>query len=366
MIDKAQDEFFMRQALALAQKAQPIAMPNPAVGCVIVRDGVILGRGFTQRPGGDHAEIQAVKDALTRTDSLQGACVYVTLEPCSHYGRTPPCAKRLIAEKVERVVAACVDPNPSVAGRGLKMLEQAGIAVTCGVLEHEAWMSNAGFMTQMSEHRAWVRAKCAMSLDAQTALQNGQSQWITGPQAREDGHRYRARAGAILTGIGTVLADDPQLNVRLEGVQADPLKVIVDSRLRLNSAAKIIVPGRTVVATASTDTEQIDRIKALGCQVWYLPQAQGSGVDLRALIQALSAQHINEIHVEAGATLNGALLKAGLIDELLVYVAPKLLGPGRGAFDLSALTDLTQADLWHFDHVEPVGCDMKMILTKRK
>ena len=241
-----QDCEYMRRALALAAKARPISPPNPSVGCVIVRDGCVLGEGYTQKTGSDHAEIQAIKNAYAHSQDVVGATVYVTLEPCSHYGRTPPCALRLIKEKVARVVVACLDPNPLVSGRGVSMLRQAGIEVQVGVLEQEAWQMNAGFMTRMTEQRPWVRAKVAMSLDGFTALRSGESQWITSDTAREDGRRWRCVAGAVLTGLGTVLADNPSLTARIDGKlqQRQPLKVLVDSSLQVNADNRFLTKGR--------------------------------------------------------------------------------------------------------------------------
>ena len=360
-----QDFQYMQQALALARLAQPISMPNPAVGCVLVRDGMVIGQGHTLPVGNDHAEVQAVKDCLAKGNDLKGATAYVTLEPCSHYGRTPPCALRLINEGIGRVVIACLDPNPLVAGRGVRMLEEAGVKVEVGLCEDEAWMSNAGFMTRMVKKRPWVRLKVAMSLDGQTALTNGVSQWITGAEARQDGHRYRARSGAIVTGIGTVLADDPQMTVRLGDVvaQRQPLKVVLDSTLKMPLDAKIL-QGQTLIVTCDDQTQKAQKLRELGAEVVSLPSDDGK-VDLSALLDELGRREINDVHLEAGAVLNGAFLDADLVDELVVYMAPKILGAGRGAFDIAMLTSLGGVRSWHVRSFERLGADLKIILTKR-
>ena len=354
----------MQQALGLARLAQPISMPNPAVGCVLVRDGIVIGQGHTLSVGNDHAEVQAVKDAIARGNSLKGATAYVTLEPCSHWGRTPPCALRLINEGIGRVVVACLDPNPLVAGRGVRMLQEAGITVDVGLCEQDAWLSNAGFMTRMLKKRPWVRLKVAMSLDGQTALANGVSQWITGPEARQDGHRYRARSGAVVTGIGTVLADNPQMTVRLDGQVAErqPLKVVLDSTLKMPLEAKIL-QGKTLIVTRDDQCEKARQLCEMGAEVMALPSDDGK-IDLNALLDELGRREINDVHLEAGAILNGAFLDADLVDEMVVYMAPKVLGAGRGAFDIAALTSLGGVRTWHVRMFDRVGADLKIILTK--
>lgn len=354
----------MQQALGLARLAQPISMPNPAVGCVLVRDGVVIGQGHTLSVGNDHAEVQAVKDAYRGGHDLKGATAYVTLEPCSHYGRTPPCALRLIDEGIARVVIACLDPNPLVAGRGVRMLKEAGIDVEVGLCEQEAWMSNAGFMTRMVKNRPWVRLKVAMSLDGQTALSNGVSQWITGAQARQDGHRYRARSGAIVTGIGTVMADDPQMTVRIDDQEAErqPLKVVLDSNLKISLTAKIL-KGKTLIVTCDDQCEKANKLRELGAEVIALQQDDGK-IDLNALLVELGRREINDVHLEAGAILNGAFLDADLVDEIVVYMAPKILGDGRGAFDIAQLTTLGGVRSWQIREFDRVGTDLKIILTK--
>ena len=311
--------------------------------------------------------IQAVKDAYRRGNDLEGATAYVTLEPCSHYGRTPPCALRLIKEKVSRVVVACLDPNPLVAGRGIAMLRDNGIEVEVGVLENEAWFINAGFMTRMQFHRPWVRAKVAMSMDGLTALPNGKSQWITGDQARQDGHRYRSFSGAIVTGIGTVLADDPQMNVRLnnESFPRQPLKVLLDSRLRVSPEAKLFDDGHSLVVCAQMNKEKAQLLCAKGVEVLCLPSQNGQ-VDLSQLMQELARREINDVHVEAGATLNGALLEADLIDEMLIYIAPKFLGQGRGALTLPLIEDLNQLSSWHIQQHDKIGEDMRLVLRRKE
>ena len=358
---------YMKRALALAAKARPISPPNPSVGCVIVRDGTVLGEGFTQKTGSDHAEIQAIKDAYARGGNIAGATVYVTLEPCSHYGRTPPCALRLIKEKVARVVVACLDPNPLVAGRGVVMLRQAGIEVQVGVLEQEAWQMNAGFMTRMTEQRPWVRAKVAMSLDGFTALGNGESQWITGEAAREDGRRWRCVAGAVLTGLGTVLADNPSLTARVEGKlqERQPLKVLVDSSLRVNAENRFFDEGQVLVVCVQKNDAKIQQLAAREAEVLQLPGADNR-VDLKALLSELARREVNEVHVEAGSILTGEMLRQNLVDELLVYVAPKILGEGRHAFKLPAVQSLSDCESWILAECSQVGNDVRMILRKRK
>ena len=290
------DSDYMKRALELAQKARPISPPNPSVGCVIVRNHQVLGEGFTQKTGSDHAEIQAIKNANAKGFDIEGATIYVTLEPCSHYGRTPPCAMRLIKEKVARVVVACLDPNPLVAGRGLRMLRDAGIEVETGVLESEAWQMNAGFMTRMTEQRPWVRAKVAMSLDGFTALANGESQWITGEAAREDGRQWRCVAGAILTGVGTVLADQPSLTARVGGFlqERQPLKVLVDSNLRVNLDNPFFRDGNVLVACAREIPDKVQSLCQLGAEVLSLP-GKDNRVDLVALMAELAKREVNEI-----------------------------------------------------------------------
>lgn len=361
------DREYMQRALKLAAKARPISPPNPSVGCVIVRDGEVLGEGFTQKTGSDHAEIQAIKSANKRGFDVKGATVYVTLEPCSHYGRTPPCAMRLIDEKVARVVSACLDPNPLVAGRGISMLRQAGIEVETGLLQEEAWQMNAGFMTRMTENRPWVRAKVAMSLDGFTALPNGESQWITDSDAREDGRRWRCVAGAVLTGVGTVLADNPSLTARINGElqERQPLKVLVDSSLKVNADNRFFDEGPILVVCAKSVPEKRSLLQKRGVEVWDLPSADGR-VDLHGLLHELAKREINEVHVEAGAILTGEMVRLGLVDELVCYIAPKILGAGRSVFTLPAVQALSECQEWITADCARVGNDVRLILRKRK
>ncbi|MDP1952619.1 MAG: bifunctional diaminohydroxyphosphoribosylaminopyrimidine deaminase/5-amino-6-(5-phosphoribosylamino)uracil reductase RibD, partial [Betaproteobacteria bacterium] len=304
------DRLHMAEALRLAEKGLWTTSPNPRVGCVIVRDGRVVGSGWHARAGEPHAEAHALKEA---GDRAAGATVYVTLEPCSHHGRTPPCADALIAAKPARVVAAMQDPNPQVAGSGFDKLRAAGISVESGLMEAEASELNIGFVARMTRGLPWVRMKIAASLDARTALANGQSQWITGPEARRDGHAWRARACAVLTGIGTVRDDDPQLNVRDVQTPRQPLKVVVDSRLQLAPTAKLLATGRVLVAAAVADQARIAALQGQGAEVLVLPDAGGK-VDLAQLMRELARRELNEVHVEAGYKLNGSLLAAGLVD----------------------------------------------------
>jgi diaminohydroxyphosphoribosylaminopyrimidine deaminase/5-amino-6-(5-phosphoribosylamino)uracil reductase len=333
----AADHEYMAQALRLARNGMYSTSPNPRVGCVMVRDGQVVGEGWHERAGLPHAEINALRAAGA---GAKGATLYVTLEPCSHTGRTPPCADALIEAGVARVVAAMQDPNPLVAGQGLERLRAAGIEVACGLLEVEALELNIGFVTRMTLGRPWLRLKTASSLDGKSALNNGVSQWITGAEARRDVHRLRARSCALLTGIGTVLADDPQLNVRDVETARQPLRVVVDSTLRTPPTAKILDGGGCLIATASPDRERIARLEDAGAEIIGLPGTPGR-VDLPGLMQTLAQRGINEVTVEAGCTLNGALLEANLVDELVMYVAPLLLGDkARGLFGMRELTEM--------------------------
>lgn len=348
----------MAQALRLAEHGLYSTTPNPRVGCVIVKDGEVVGEGWHRRAGEAHAEVHALRDAGERT---QGATAYVTLEPCSHHGRTPPCADALIAAGVSRVVAAMQDPNPQVAGRGLARLAAAGVVAECGLLEVEARELNLGFVSRMTRGRPWLRMKVAASLDGKTALKNGVSQWITGPQARQDGHRWRARACAILSGIGTVREDDPRLNVRGVQTSRQPLKVIVDSRLDLSLTAKLLDAGDVIVATACDDQERANALRGLGVEMLHLPGANGR-VDLHALMQELGRRGVNELHVEGGGRLNGALIDAGLVDEVLFYLAPCLIGDAaRGMFNLPALASLADKTTLLIRDVRMIGSDLRIL-----
>lgn len=372
-LGQARPEDAERMALAVqeAKKAWRLSPPNPSVGAVIFKDGRLIGRGFTQRAGGPHAEIMAMRDADARGESLEGAEVYVTLEPCSHYGRTPPCALALIERKVKRVVAAILDPNPLVAGRGLRMLEEAGIEVVSGVMAEEAREVNIGFLTRMTRGTPWVRMKWAQTLDGRTALPDGRSKWITGEQARMDGQYWRGRAGAVLTGIGTVLADDPQMNVRLPDQARQPLRVVLDPRLEMPLEAKLLRSegGAVLIAAgaacgASPD-EKVKQLEAAGAQVIRLPAPNDPGhVDLQALLIELARREVNELHVEAGERLNGAFLDAGLVDELLVYVAPCLFGAGMAPAAAAAPASPGQARRWQVREVKTIGADVRMIFWR--
>ncbi|QGZ55350.1 bifunctional diaminohydroxyphosphoribosylaminopyrimidine deaminase/5-amino-6-(5-phosphoribosylamino)uracil reductase RibD [Paraburkholderia acidiphila] len=358
------DFVHMERALALAQRGLYTTDPNPRVGCVLVKDGVVIGEGFTQPAGQDHAEIQAMKDARARGHDLRGATAYVTLEPCSHFGRTPPCANALIEAKVGRVIAAMEDPNPLVSGRGLSILRNAGIDVRCGLLANEARELNIGFVSRMTRKRPWVRMKVAASLDGRTGLPSGESQWITGEAARADGHAWRARASAILTGIGTVKEDDPRMTVRAVDTPRQPKRVLIDSRLDVSPLAQIFVGAPTLLFCAALDASNEERAEALrarGAEIVALGNEQGK-VDLPAMLAELAVRGVNELHVEAGYKLNGSLLREGCVDELLVYVAPSLLGTNSlGMIDIAAPATLDERTRLAFHSVDRLGNDLRIL-----
>jgi diaminohydroxyphosphoribosylaminopyrimidine deaminase/5-amino-6-(5-phosphoribosylamino)uracil reductase len=350
----------IRLALEWASKGLFTTAPNPRVGCVIVKDNQIIGEGHTQPAGQAHAEVQAMNDAASRGFDVRGATVYVTLEPCSHHGRTPPCADALIRAGVAKVVVAIPDPNPLVAGQGLAKLKEAGVEVVCGVLEDEAREMNIGFLSRMQSGKPWVRMKAAASLDGKTALHNGHSQWITSDAARDDGHWWRARACAILTGIGTVNQDDPQMNVRAVDTERQPRRIVVDSGLQINPDARILAGGGTWVAAARPSPEKEAQLRDRGAEIIMLPNANGK-VDLPALMLELGRRQVNELHVEAGFKLNGSLIREGCVNELLLYLAPSLLGDAQGLFDLHALEKLDGKCELSFHEVKQIGADLRIL-----
>jgi diaminohydroxyphosphoribosylaminopyrimidine deaminase/5-amino-6-(5-phosphoribosylamino)uracil reductase len=355
--------------LALAEQAVGLSDPNPRVGCLIVSaDGAaILGQGHTQAAGGPHAEVMALRDAQARGHDVRGATVYVTLEPCAHHGRTPPCCDALAAAGVGRVEIAVGDPNPLVNGQGTARLAAAGIAIGRAPddVALRARELNIGFFSRMERGRPWLRMKIAASLDGLTALPNGASQWITGADARADGHAFRRRAGAVLTGIGTLLADDPSLDVRLVETARQPLRCVVDARLDTPPTARLFdAVAPVILFTASTDAERRAALAARGAEIVDVP-AHGGRLDLAAVLDAIAARHVNELHVEAGARLNGALLQAGRVDELLLYVAPTLLGAGRGMASLGPFESLSQGLDFEFHAAARVGADLRILARTR-
>ena len=366
---------FMQKALDLAEQALRITSPNPRVGCVIVSaQGHVVGQGHTQRAGGPHAEIVALQDAASRNLSVEGATVYVTLEPCAHHGKTGPCCDALIKAKVAKVVIAMVDPNPLVAGKSIDRLKAAQVEVELGDGAAASSALNPGFLSRMTRQKPWVRMKIAASLDGQTALQNGQSQWITGPEARADGHAWRARACAILTGIGTVLEDNPLLDLRLSPHTDSPPRmphlVIVDSRLDTPLDARLFehtrpdsaTPRQVWIYAAIDNPDKRAALEAKGAHVSLLPNPQGK-VDLEALLQDLAHREVNELHVEAGHKLNGSLIREGCVDEVLLYLAPQMLGLGQGMAQWGPLDNLSQALRLEFKETSLIGKDLRVLAS---
>ena len=349
----------MAEALRLAERGLYTTDPNPRVGCVLVKDGRMVGRGFHRKAGEAHAEVLALKDAGT---AARGATVYLSLEPCAHFGRTGPCADALITAGVARVIAAMQDPNPLVAGRGFTKLKAAGIETASGLLEEQARLLNSGFISRMVRGRPWIRSKLAASLDGRTALTSGESKWISSEAARCDVQHWRARSSAILTGIGTLLTDDPALTVRLPGEWRQPRRMVVDSQLRTPPAARILKQaGETHIATVVKDSTRQAPLAKAGAQLLTLPAKDGH-VDLDMLLRRLAELECNEVLVEAGAGLNGALLQAGLVDELIIYMAASLLGDSaRGMFHLPPLASMQQRLKLRLTDVRTVGDDLRIL-----
>lgn len=354
------DRIHMARALQLAEKGLYTTAPNPRVGCVLVNEGKVVGEGWHMRTGGPHAEVHALTQAGSKA---RNATAYVSLEPCCHHGRTPPCTEALITAGVARVVVAMQDPNPEVAGKGLAQLEAAGIEVSSGLMQTQAEALNPGFIQRMRDGRPWVRCKMAMSVDGRTAMASGESQWITSSAARQQVHRLRARSSAIITGIGTVLADDPSLNVRLheqvpEGGWLQPVRLVLDPNLNTPKDARLLQQaGRSIIVTAVNDAERQRELEQAGAEVVHLPSPGGT-IDLPALLTYLANEQMNEILLETGATLSGAMLRAGLVDELKIYMAPHLMGnAARGLFNLPGLDRMDQRINLHISDIRAVGSD---------
>ncbi|MCV2361194.1 bifunctional diaminohydroxyphosphoribosylaminopyrimidine deaminase/5-amino-6-(5-phosphoribosylamino)uracil reductase RibD [Paucibacter sp. TC2R-5] len=371
----ADDLSAMRHALALAEGAIGLSDPNPRVGCVIVAtDGRLLGSGHTQAAGAAHAEVMALRDAQARGADLQGvlmrgATAFVTLEPCSHHGRTPPCCEALIGAGLARVVAAIEDPNPQVAGQGMARLAAAGLQTSVGLLADEARELNIGFFTRMQTGLPFVRMKIAASMDGRTALLNGRSQWITSSPARSDGHAWRRRAGAILTGIGTLRDDNPRLDVRLVPTALQPLRVVIDSRLETPVDAQVLAPpGEVLIYCAIDPQTQAPHAQALRAGGATLIEIAGAKakVDLAGVLRDLGTRGVNELHIEAGHKLNGSLLREGLVDELLVYMAPKLLGPGLEMAALGPFESLQEVQSWRWLDCSMIGEDLRLRARPRR
>ncbi|WP_428352951.1 bifunctional diaminohydroxyphosphoribosylaminopyrimidine deaminase/5-amino-6-(5-phosphoribosylamino)uracil reductase RibD [Methyloprofundus sp.] len=355
----AQDCEYMARALLLAKKGNYTTKPNPRVGCVLVKNNTIIAEGWHKRAGQGHAEVEALK----QTKNAQGATAYVTLEPCSHYGRTAPCAEALIKAGVTRVVIAMQDPNPLVAGKGQALLEQAGISVCCGVLETEAQQLNKGFITRMLSGKPYVTSKLAMSLDGRTAMASGESKWITSPEARQDVQKLRAASGAVLTGIDTVLADDPSMNVRMENVDVEqPIRVILDSSLRTPVTAKLLaLAGRTIILTCANEQLKIEALEQVGAEVYHLEADTKGRLDLQEVLIFLAQQQVNDVLIEAGSVLNGAMLQQGLIDECIVYMAPSILGAsGRGLFAMPDVVEMADKIQLQFVDMRKISMDIRL------
>lgn len=362
----ATDAEYMARAIGLAKRGWYGTPPNPRVGCVLVHNARVIGEGWHQCTGDAHAEINALRDAEARRGKLAGATAYVTMEPCCHHGRTPPCTDALIDAGLARVVVGMQDPSPQVDGGGVAALRVAGIEVETGVLEGDCAALNPGFVSRIVRGRPRVRVKLAMSLDGRTAAADGESRWITGPAARDDVHRLRAESGAVLVGSGTALADDPELTVRLEGDWRQPLRVVLDSDLRLLPTARMLSqPGRTLVVTSVETGPSWDALAVAGADIRWVPRA-AVGLDLRAVLDVLAKEQINDVLVEAGSRLAGTLLEAELVDELVIYAAPSLIGDaGRGLVTLPGAGRLSDRRPLQIRDIRAVGEDWRITAEPR-
>lgn len=359
------DHSHMAEALRLAERGLYTTDPNPRVGAVVVKDGKVIGRGFHRKAGEAHAEVLALKEAGA---AAHGATLYVTLEPCSHQGKTPPCADAVKAARIARVVAAMTDPNPKVSGQGFEILRGAGIEIAQGLMENESRALNPGFISRMTRGRPWVRSKLAVSLDGRTALATGESKWISGEASREDVHRWRARSSAVVTGIGTLLKDDPTLNVRLPGEWRQPIKVVVDTYLSTPVDARIFKqnPDDVYIATTVADPEEHELLAKAGANIQVFPEKAGGMMDMKLVLEILAELECNEVLVEAGAGMNGPLLAAGMLDEIILYMAPNVLGDtARGMFTLPPLAGMQERREFEITDLRKIGNDLRLILRPK-
>jgi diaminohydroxyphosphoribosylaminopyrimidine deaminase/5-amino-6-(5-phosphoribosylamino)uracil reductase len=369
----ASDFQHMSRAIHLARRGLYSTDPNPRVGCVIVKDDVVLSEGWHQKAGQGHAEIEALNNAKQNntTDNVSGATCYITLEPCAHQGRTPPCTESLIEAGIKKVIAASIDPNPRVAGKGLQQLKEAGIESVSGLMEAQAVELNPGFEMRMKQGRPFVRCKLAMSLDGKTALHNGESKWISSPESRMDVQKLRARSSAIMTGIGTVIADDPSMNVRLSESSEwarhgrQPLRVILDSDLEISSEAKILnISGDVIIFHQSDNKDRVEKLENKGAELVTVEEARGSAFLKQVLNYLATEKEINEILLETGSTLAGEMLQAGFIDELIIYIAPALLGQdAKSLFQLPMIEDMTDRISLDISDVRSIGKDIRIKAT---
>ena len=362
----AADHGHMAEALRLAERGLYTTDPNPRVGAVVVKDGKVIGSGFHRKAGEAHAEVLALQEAGA---AAQGATLYVTLEPCAHQGKTPPCADAVVAAKLARVVVAMTDPNPLVSGNGFEKLAAAGIATAQGLMEAQARALNPGFISRMTRKRPWVRSKLAVSLDGRTALADGESKWISGEASRWDVHHWRARSSAVLTGIGTLLKDDPSLNVRLEGEWLQPKKIVIDPNLSTPPDAKVFKqhPDSVYIATTIEDEEEHELLNNVGANIQVFPEKSSGMMDMKLVLEILAELECNEVLVEAGAGMNGPLLAAGLIDELIVYMAPNVLGDtARGMFSLPPLAGMDQRREFEITDIRKLGQDLRLMLRPKQ
>ena len=361
----AEDHRHMGEALRLAEQGLYTTDPNPRVGAVVVKDGKVVGRGFHKVAGEAHAEVLALQEAGA---AAKGATLYVTLEPCAHEGKTPPCAHAVVKSGVTKVIAAMTDPNPLVSGKGFEILKAAGIAVAEGLMAAQAKALNPGFISRMTRGRPWMRTKLAASMDGRTALANGESKWISCDASREDVHRWRARSSAVLTGIGTLLADDPTFTVRLPGEWRQPMKVIVDTNLSTPVDAKVFQrnPDLVYIATGVDDPEEHEALNAIGANIQVFPERRGF-MDLKSILETLAELECNEVLMEAGAGMNGALLEAGLVDELILYICPSLLGDkARGMFSLPGISSMTERRELEIADARIFDKDLRLILRPKQ
>lgn len=354
------DEQAMTLALQQARYSMFTSTPNPRVGCIIVKNTQIIGAGHTQPIGGNHAELEALKDAKTQAKDVRNSTVYVTLEPCSHFGLNPPCTHALIQAGVHKVVMAIIDPNPLVSGQGLQTLKAAGIIIVCGILKMQAYELNIGFFKRMQYGIPWIRLKSAASLDGKTSLYNGQSKWITSQVARNDGHFWRARACAVVTGIGTIQNDNPKLNVRAIPTTRQPRRIVIDSKLSLLPTSKILDGGGTWIFTASEDRTKTAILEDHGAEIIILPD-DNNKVHLLNMIKELGKRQLNEIHIEAGNKLNTSFIREACVNELLLYLAPSLLGEALGIFSLPILNNLCDRWMLYFHDIQKIGEDLRIL-----